>query len=107
MAAKRDTRPYQLVDLYAKLYADKYGRKPTVNKYRDKYGFEDMIDSVGFERTVELLHYYFGTERSSHTLQGLFYNFDKYDEQLKLRDEDRARRAKMMEETKKRVESTS
>ncbi len=107
MAAKQDTRPYQLIDLFVLVYQTKYGKKPTVNKYRDRWGFTDMIDSIGYERSVEVVKYFLSIDRPTHTLVWLFNNFDRLDEQIKVRDEDRKRRAKMLSETKKRVEGGS
>ena len=106
MAVKQDNRTYALIDLYALLYSDKYKKKPTVNKYRDKWGFLDMIDSVGYERSVKITKYYFSLDRAGHPLNWLFNNFDKLDEGLSMRDADRQKRATLREQTAKRMEES-
>jgi hypothetical protein len=104
VAAKQDTRPYALIDLYALLYQQKMKRKASVNKYRDKWGFMDMLDALDYERSVEVVQYYFTLERADYPLIYLFSNFDRLDVQIKARDEDRANRRKLMKQTQERVE---
>ena len=49
---------YALLNYYTKLYTDKYGRKPVVNIYKEKWAMNDVIESVGYDRAKELLDYY-------------------------------------------------
>ena len=71
--------PYILLGIYESLYFAKYNKKPKLNKYREKWAMQDVIDSIGFDRTKELLEYYFKTGRSSHPISFFFYNFDRLD----------------------------
>ena len=99
-----DKGPYILLSLYQSLYKDKYGRVPTINKFREKWAMQDVIDSVGFDRAKELLEYYFGLTKNGHPLQFFFYNFDKMDA-LKIEiEKDKEKRRLLLEETKKMVE---
>jgi len=96
--------PYILISLYQSLYKEKYGRIPTMNKFREKWAMQDVVDSVGFERAKELLTYYFTLNKNGHPLQFFFYNFDKMDA-LKIEIErDKEKRRLLLEETKKMVE---
>ena len=96
--------PYILLTMYQNLYKDKYGRAVTINKFREKWAMQDVIDSVGFDRAKELLEYYFGLNKNGHPLQFFFYNFDKMDS-LKLEiEKDKEKRRLLLEETKKMVE---
>lgn len=90
--------------MYQSLYKDKYGRAVTINKFREKWAMQDVIDSVGFDRAKELLEYYFGLNKNGHPLQFFFYNFDKMDA-LKIEiEKDKEKRRLLLEETKKMVE---
>ena len=90
--------------MYQNLYKDKYGRTVTINKFREKWAMQDVIDSVGFDRAKELLEYYFKLTKNGHPLQFFFYNFDKMD-MLKLEiEKDKEKRRLLLEETKKMVE---
>jgi hypothetical protein len=90
--------------MYQNLYKDKYGRTITINKFREKWAMQDVIDSVGFDRAKDLLEYYFGLSKNGHPLQFFFYNFDKMD-MLKLEiEKDKEKRRLLLEETKKMVE---
>jgi hypothetical protein len=90
--------------MYQNLYKDKYGKPVTINKFREKWAMQDVIDSVGFNRAKELLEYYFGLTKNGHPLQFFFYNFDKMDELKKEIEKDKEKRRLLLEETKKMVE---
>lgn len=94
----------KLVQLFLKLHAEKYGKRPTVNIFKEKYAMKDVIESVGFERAEELLRYYFKTARHSHPLDWFKYNFEKLEAIVIELTEDEKKRAEMRAETKRRVE---
>ena len=96
--------PYILLTMYQSLYKDKYGRAVTINKFREKWAMQDVIDSVGFDRAKELLEYYFGLNKNGHPLQFFFYNFDKMDALKVEIEKDKEKRRLLLEETKKMVE---
>lgn len=96
-------QPYMLIDLYIRIQTNKTGRAPVVNRYKEKWGFQDMIDSIGYDRSVEVIKFYFET-RNNWTPAHLFSIFDKLDESLRKRDADRERRAILREETRLRTE---
>jgi hypothetical protein len=89
---------------YQNLYKDKYGKVATINKFREKWAMQDVIDSVGFEKANDLLHYYFTLEKAGHPLQFFYYNFDKMDNaRIELQKDFETRRL-LREATKKMVE---
>lgn len=106
MATKSDAKqlPYVLISTYEMLYAEKYGKKPVVNRYREKWGMQDVIDSVGFNRAKELLEYYFKTGKNGHPIGWFFMNFDSIDRMLIQRTEDDEKRKKLREQTKQMIE---
>ena len=95
--------PYALISEYQRCYKKKYGNVPRVNVYRERWGMEDMIQSVGFDRAKELISYYFECERPGHPLQWLFYNFDKLDDMKMAVDDDRLARERTIQHTKERM----
>lgn len=99
-----EKEPYVLIGLYESLYNEKYGKKPKINKFREKWAMKDVIDSVGYDRAVELLVYYFRTNKSGHPLNFFFYNFDKIDFLKKEIDKDKQNRRTLREATKRLVE---
>jgi hypothetical protein len=86
------------------MYKEKYGKMPFLNKYREKWAMQDVIDSVGFDRAKELIEYYFTTGKSGHPLQFFFFNFDKIDAIQKEIKKDKVNRRILQEATKKLVE---
>jgi hypothetical protein len=96
--------PYILLTLYQNLYKDKYNKAVTINKFREKWAMQDVIDSVGYTRAKELLEYYFGLNKNGHPLQFFFYNFDKMDLVKTEIEKDKEKRRLLLEETKKMVE---
>lgn len=104
--AKADTakQPYALLSLYEKLYSEKYNKSPRLNKFKEKWAMQDVIDSIGYERSRELIEYYFKVTKQGHPLQWFLYNFDRLDDMLLQSEEDALRRRKMREATKRMVE---
>jgi len=102
--AAKNKEPYILISLYENLYTEKYKKKPRINKFREKWAMQDVIDSVGYDRAKELLEYYFKTSKSGHPLNFFFYNFDRIDQVQSDIEKDKANRAMLREQTKKLVE---
>jgi hypothetical protein len=86
------------------MYKEKYNKSLTINKFREKWAMQDVIDSVGFDRAVQLLQYYFKTNKSGHPLNFFYNNFDRIDQLEKEIKKDKAVRSVLLEETKKMVE---
>ena len=103
--AKEDAKQaYSLVSLYIALYKSRYNKQPLVNRYREKWAMQDVIDSVGFDRAKELLEYYFKCTKSGHPLQWFFYNFDRLDDIMVKSELDADKRKRLREQTKLLVE---
>lgn len=95
---------YGLVSLYCVLHKQIYNKTPIVNKYREKWAMQDVIDSVGYDRAKQLLEYYFKMGKTSHPISWFFYNFEKLDLALQQAEEDKSRRELIRAKTKAMVE---
>lgn len=102
--AEKGNEPYILLGIYEKLYFEKHGKKPRVNKYRDKWAMKDVIDTVGYYRALDLINYYFNINRPDHPLLFFLNNFDKMDQVSKELEKDKAKRKALREATKRLVE---
>ena len=100
----KNKQPYVMLWKYEKLYEEKYGKKPTTNKYRDKAAMKDVIESVGFERGMDLLEYYFKIPKVGHPLIFFLYNFDRIDYIEKETVKDKKNREVLRRLTKEMVE---
>ena len=97
---------YALVSLYIALYQNKYKKQPAVNRYREKWAMQDVIDSVGFDKAYELINYYFSISKPGHPLNFFYMNFDKI-ESLRLEvEKDKETRKILLESTKRMVEDS-
>ena len=99
-----EKQPYILLSLYLSIYKEKYKKVLTINKFREKWAMQDVIDSVGYDRAVELIKYYFDTNKSGHPLNFFYNNFDRIDKLQKEIEKDKANRSVLLMETKKMVE---
>ena len=99
-----EKEPYILISLYQSLYKQKYGSVPKINKFREKWAMQDVIDSVGIDRAKDILVYYFSLPKGGHPLQFFFYNFDRMDSAIEEGKKDKERRRLLLEETKHMVE---
>ena len=77
----------QMFKYYEKLYSELYGHQPVINRYKEKWGMTEVLKDLGGPRVKELLDMYF---RTSHN--------------ERLRAQDKERRARIMEQTRKRTE---
>jgi hypothetical protein len=102
LAANKE--PYVLLSYYDKLYLDRYGKRPVINRYREKWGMLDVIESVGLDRGKELLDYYFKTTNPGHSITWFLNNFDNLDEMLEEKKKDRELREKLRLQTKQMIE---
>jgi len=102
MAANRE--PYILLTIYMALYEQKYGKKPRINKYKEKWAMQDVIDSIGFDQAKDVLNYYFRTGKNGHPLNFFYNNFDRLEDMMIQINEDVANRARLLEQTKRLVE---
>ena len=92
-----------LVSLYIKLYAEKYGVQPTVNRYREKWAFQDMITDLGEQGAKNVVTFYFKTGRVGHPIQHLMYNYDSLYKIMLESEEDAKNREILRRETEKRI----
>lgn len=96
--------PYILLTIYMALYEQKYGKKPRINKYKEKWAMQDVLDSIGFDQAKDVLNYYFRTGKSGHPLNFFYNNFDRLEDMMIQINKDVANRARLLEQTKKLVE---
>jgi hypothetical protein len=96
--------PYILLSLYSNLYEGMYSTKPTINRYKEKWAMQDVIDSIGFERSKNVLYYYFETGKSRHPLNFFYNNFERIEDMMIQIKEDKARNTRVLQETKNRME---
>jgi hypothetical protein len=95
---------YGLISLYCVLFKEHYKKPPVVNKYREKWAMQEVIDSVGYERSKSLIEYYFKMTKTGHPLTWFFYNFEKLDISLQEKEQDQTRRELIRAKTKSMVE---
>lgn len=91
-----------LITKYVKLYQQKYGEKPTINRYREKWGFQAMIEDLGKDDAEAVIVYYLSLT-IRHELLELFRTYDELHKNRLADEEDKRRVAKLHEETARRV----
>lgn len=104
MSKTKANKAYALVSYYILLYKEKYGKEPTINRHRDRWGFEDMIEDLSEYEARLVMDYYFTTNKFGHPLNYLFRNYDKLYIKMNQFEQDKLDRQKLLRETKARVE---
>lgn len=96
---------HSIVNLYKKLFREKYGQEPLVHTYSLIHGVELAVGDLGYESAKKAMDYYFSYEVAG---QHPFQNYlNKYVELHKMRldiEKDAKHRAKLLEQTKRMVE---
>lgn len=93
-----------LITLFISKYEEKHKRAPQINRYKQKWGFQDMVTDIGYEKSKEVIEHYFGLRKADHPVQTLLYNYDQYARVIEEKAKDRAERHALRAETKKVVE---
>lgn len=96
--------PYILLSVYSNLYEGLYGSKPTINRYKEKWSMQDVLDSIGFDRAKSVLDYYFKTGKNKHPLNFFYNNFERIESMMMQINEDKANRSRLLEATRRMVE---
>lgn len=94
---------HALITKYVKLYTEKHGEPPLINRNRDKWGFSDMVEDLGKADAHKVVEYYFGLRKPAHTLAELFRTYDELHKQRLADEEDKRRVAQLHKETAERV----
>lgn len=92
-----------LMDRYLSGYQKKWGIAPQFNRYRQKWGFQDMIEDIGYEDAQRVVDYFFSLQRAEHGVQTLLNNYDRYARILAEREVDREKRHELRRLTEQRV----
>lgn len=94
---------YALISLFEKEFDKKYSRKPQINRFREKWGFQDMVTDLGYEYAKDTVEYYFKTGKQGHPITFLLQNYDKIAKFMDEKKQDEAKRAELRAQTAQRV----
>ena len=99
------TAAFALLSYYAKAYSLKYGKEPTINKYKEKWAAASILDDYDVETAKNVIDYYFKLSKDGHPLNWLLNNFEdvlqSYTSALKdekIREERRKETARLRQE---------
>lgn len=94
-----------LITLFLSLYENKYSNAPVnFNRYREKWGFQGMIDDLGYARAREVVQWYFELVKYDHPSTHLLYNYDRMNKEMIDEAEDEKVRAALRAKSKIQVE---
>jgi hypothetical protein len=106
--ATKAQEPMILMGLYAKHYKEVYGTTLVLNRYKWKFSFIDVIETLGFEEACEIVEYYFSIPSSNkHDVKFFLNNFDRMIQIREEKAQDAERTRLLLEQTRKRVEEES
>lgn len=96
---------HTLTSYFEKIYNEKYGRSPNVNRYAARWGFDSVLQSMSMTQAKELLDYYLTTPGNrKHDLDWFFYHYHDLVTGMQTSADDSAHRSKLMEESRIRAE---
>lgn len=96
---------YVLFGLWKQRYFEVTKTRYNGNIHRDSIMLKRVVEDIGEAETREAINYYFQTNTVRPEMNHFLYNYDKILEEKRLRDEDRARREKLRQETLRRMEA--
>ena len=103
MARNDNSKAHALISYYVLRYKLTHRREPLINRYKEKWGFLDMLADLGEQESREVIDYYFSMPRADHTTLTLFKSYEKLAKTVRELKEDAANRQKLRKETEARV----
>ena len=94
---------YALISLYEKCFQEVYPYKPTVNRFRVKWGFQDMVTDLGYSDARDTVEYYFRTSKTGHPIDFLLNNYEKVFQFMNERKNDEEKREELRRQTEQNV----
>ena len=93
------------ISYYEKLYEQRYGSKPVVNRVTARWNFDSILRSMSLVECKELLEFYLKTmpEVHGHALTWFFNNYDKLIESGSEWEKEEARRGRLRQESEQRA----
>lgn len=96
---------HALTSYFQKLYREKYGMEPKLNRYAARWGFDSMLMDMSDEAVKGLIEYYFQTvSTNGHALDWFFYNYEKLADAKVKAEEDAAALKELREQSRIRTE---
>lgn len=93
-----------LLNLFERLWKQKYGKRYIGNRVSDQWGFRDIIDDLGYDTAKELVEYYFRLASKDHSRRWFIYNYDQVYETHEAVKADKEQQRRLLEQTRKAVE---
>jgi hypothetical protein len=104
MAKPTPQQCHALTSHYIKLFKQKFGTEPVVNRHSARWGFDSVLLGMPPSEAKELLEFYFTTGSTNrHDLQWFFYNYEKLEDSLTEVEKDQKARAKLRQESAQRA----
>lgn len=102
MATAKDC--HTLTSYYTKLYKERYGVNPVVNRHSARWGFDSLLTDMSMTEAKGLLDFFFKTGNTKrHAIDWFLYNYEKLIEaQIKIK-EDSEHRATLRKESEQRA----
>lgn len=91
-----------LITRYSKAYETKQGRKPLLNRYKAKWGFEAMAEDYGFEGAAAIIDYYVENGESPD-VNRLLSTYEQVKDTMDKSNADREYIQQLLKDTKRRM----
>lgn len=106
MAAPTIKEAHALTAFYIKRYEEAYGRKPDINIWQARWGWDSVLRGMSSKDAQDLIVYYFRTPSERlHDLDWFFNNYHKLSRNMKEQHEDHERTLRLMAESQERAEA--
>lgn len=93
-----------LTSYYVKVYRSHYDKSPVVNRNTARWGFDSILMDMSVSQVRELIDFYLTTASTNgHSLDWLFYNYDKLVVSMEEHERSRAERKRLREESEERA----
>jgi hypothetical protein len=88
-----------LIGVFEKMYRDKFGEKPVINKYNEQWAADALLESFGREDCEMAMRYYFHINQIP-SWKSYTNNVDRLLNSIEMQKQDKENRKQMREKAK-------
>ena len=99
----RLNQAHMLISHYQKLYEQRFGKRPILNRNKLKYLLADILRDLSMDEVKALITYYIKVEKAEPALLTLCYDYAEILEVMRKNEKDASERSQLMRETMQRT----
>lgn len=100
--ADRLKQANELINYFIKLYGEKFGEKPVLNRHKQRFAVSDVLEDISYTKAQAILRYLVKVD-AEPSLTKFCYEYDELEVKMQREKKDDQERLQLRKETEQRV----